>query len=37
MWVHDPVTLQLLDINNAAMTQYGYSREEFLSNESYRH
>jgi PAS domain S-box-containing protein len=31
MWVYDPVSLRVLDVNAAAVAQYGYSREEFLS------
>ena len=31
MWVYDPESLQFLDVNNAAVEQYGYSREQFLS------
>ncbi len=31
MWVFDRHTLQFLDVNKAAVTHYGYSREEFLS------
>ncbi|HTT11664.1 MAG TPA: ATP-binding protein [Burkholderiaceae bacterium] len=30
MWVYDPTTLTLLDVNDAALRRYGYSREEFL-------
>ena len=30
MWVHDPETLRILEINDAAVAHYGYSREEFL-------
>ncbi|HKP51558.1 MAG TPA: HD domain-containing phosphohydrolase [Chloroflexia bacterium] len=30
MWVYDLETLQFLDVNNAAVSKYGYSREEFL-------
>src|SRR5437762_141233 len=30
MWVADPESLRLLDANQAAVQQYGYSREEFL-------
>jgi len=29
MFMYDPDTLQFLDVNNAAVDQYGYSREEF--------
>jgi PAS domain S-box-containing protein len=31
MWVYDPKNNQFLDANNAAVRQYGYSKEEFLS------
>jgi len=31
MWLFDTETLQFLDINEAAIRNYGYSREEFLS------
>ena len=30
MWVYDLKTLAFLAVNNAAITRYGYSREEFL-------
>ncbi|HYP41010.1 MAG TPA: EAL domain-containing protein, partial [Chloroflexia bacterium] len=30
MWVYDTETLQFLEVNEAAITHYGYSREEFL-------
>jgi len=30
MWVYDPKTLRFLEVNEAAVAQYGYSREEFL-------
>src|SRR5713101_783848 len=30
MWVFDTKTLQILAVNDAAIAQYGYSREEFL-------
>ena len=30
MWVYDVHTLQILDVNEAAMQCYGYSRAEFL-------
>ena len=29
MWIYDPETLAFLDVNDAAIAQYGYSREEF--------
>src|SRR5271165_5081615 len=31
MWVFDRSTLRFLDVNDAAVEAYGYSREEFLS------
>jgi len=31
MWVYDLETLAFLAVNDAAVSQYGYSREEFLS------
>jgi PAS domain S-box-containing protein len=31
MWIADVNTLRFLDVNNAAVIKYGYSREEFLS------
>lgn len=30
MWVYDAETLRFLDVNRAAIKQYGYTREEFL-------
>jgi PAS domain S-box-containing protein len=30
MWVYDPATVTFLDVNDAALRRYGYSREEFL-------
>jgi PAS domain S-box-containing protein len=30
-WVYDQKTLAFLDVNNAAIAHYGYTREEFLS------
>lgn len=30
MWMMDPQTLNILDVNEAATRHYGYSREEFL-------
>ncbi len=30
LWIYDPVTFKFLSVNNAAVTAYGYSREEFL-------
>jgi PAS domain S-box-containing protein len=31
MWVYDVPTLRVLDVNEAAMQRYGYSRHEFLA------
>jgi diguanylate cyclase (GGDEF)-like protein/PAS domain S-box-containing protein len=31
MWVHDPETLRILEVNDAAVAHYGYSRQEFVS------
>jgi PAS domain S-box-containing protein len=31
MWLRDPDTLNFVEVNDAAVRQYGYSREEFLS------
>ncbi len=31
LWTYDCETLKFLAVNNAAITKYGYSREEFLS------
>ena len=31
MWVYDAETLSFLEVNDAAMAQYGYSRDELLS------
>ena len=31
LWILDPKTLKILDVNNASVDIYGYSREEFLS------
>lgn len=31
MWVYDQVTLRFVEVNDAAVREYGYSREEFLS------
>lgn len=31
MWIFDADTLAFLDVNEAAVAEYGYSREEFLS------
>lgn len=30
-WVFDPDTLRFIEVNDAAVRQYGYSREEFLA------
>jgi two-component system cell cycle sensor histidine kinase/response regulator CckA len=30
-WMYDAVTLRFLDVNEATLREYGYSREEFLS------
>ncbi len=31
LWIYDLETLAFLEVNNAAIEQYGYSREEFLN------
>ncbi len=31
MWVYDLETLQFLEVNDAAVAQYGYSRDDFLA------
>jgi len=31
LWVFDPVSLRFLEVNEAAVRTYGYSREEFLA------
>lgn len=31
MWVYDTTTLRFLEVNEAAVSHYGYSRDEFLS------
>jgi PAS domain S-box-containing protein len=31
MWIYDLETLRFLEVNNAAINDYGYSKEEFLS------
>ncbi len=31
MWIHDAETGAVLEVNDAAVSQYGYSREEFLA------
>lgn len=30
MWIYHPVTLKFLEVNDAAVDQYGYTRKEFL-------
>ncbi len=35
MWVYDAETLRFLAVNNAAIRDYGYSREEFLAMDLY--
>jgi PAS domain S-box-containing protein len=30
MWVYDTQTLQILDVNEAALQRYGYTRDEFV-------
>ncbi|MCA1763671.1 MAG: PAS domain-containing protein, partial [Flavobacteriales bacterium] len=30
-WIYDYETLEILDVNSAAIEHYGHSREEFLS------
>ncbi|WP_152064503.1 PAS domain S-box protein, partial [Mycobacterium tuberculosis] len=30
-WVFDPDTLRFIEVNDAAVRQYGYSRDEFLA------
>lgn len=30
-WIYDPVSLQFLEVNDAAIRKYGYQREEFLA------
>src|SRR5689334_23196073 len=30
LWVYDPESLRFLAVNDAAIAQYGYSRDEFL-------
>ncbi|HET8865772.1 MAG TPA: PAS domain S-box protein, partial [Gracilimonas sp.] len=29
MWIYDPETLRIIEVNNAAIQHYGYSRKEF--------
>lgn len=31
MWIYDRETLRFLEVNNAAIAKYGYSRDEFLA------
>jgi PAS domain S-box-containing protein len=31
MWLYDPATLRFLDVNQAAISNYGYTREEFMT------
>ena len=31
MWVQDTKTLKFIEVNNAAVNHYGYTREEFLA------
>jgi signal transduction histidine kinase/CheY-like chemotaxis protein len=31
MWIHDRATLAVVQVNDAAVAQYGYSRDEFLA------
>ncbi len=31
MWIYDRETLRFLEVNNAALNHYGYSREEFMA------
>jgi PAS domain S-box-containing protein len=31
MWIHDLETLRILDVNEAACSKYGYTRDEFLA------
>ena len=35
MWVYELGTMRFLDVNQAAITQYGYSRDEFLAMDVY--
>ncbi len=36
MWVYDDESLRFLAVNNAAVQNYGYSREQFFRHETYR-
>jgi two-component system cell cycle sensor histidine kinase/response regulator CckA len=31
MWVYDPASLRFIEVNDAALSTYGYSRDEFLA------
>lgn len=31
MWIHDSKTQAIIDVNEAALTKYGYTRDEFLA------
>jgi diguanylate cyclase (GGDEF)-like protein len=31
MWIHDATSLAFLDVNDAAVSEYGYTRDEFLA------
>ncbi|HEV2558585.1 MAG TPA: ATP-binding protein [Microvirga sp.] len=31
MWLYDPATLRFVNVNEAALSHYGYSRDQFLS------
>jgi diguanylate cyclase (GGDEF)-like protein/PAS domain S-box-containing protein len=33
-WIYDPETLRFVDVNQAALDHYGYSREQFLGMET---
>jgi PAS domain-containing protein len=35
MWIYDLQTYKFLDVNDAAVSKYGYSRTEFLSKTLY--
>jgi PAS domain S-box-containing protein len=35
MWIYDPTTLRIREVNDAAISFYGYSRAEFLSFKLY--
>ena len=36
MWVQDIKTLKFIEVNDAAVAHYGYTREEFLAHAHYR-